>query len=715
MMRKSTRIFLMLAATLLPACSVRDNVPSEYGSLKLKLHQDLGVETLTKNAGAPDPLFRLEVTSAQSGETTTVPDYRTLETEPLTLIAGRYNLKASSGENSPAAWNAPYYTGETSVLVKPDQTTTAEIVASLSSSMVTVEFGEDIPEAFTSYKVSVSSSLGGETLVFGNEAKTLADTAYFASGADLTWRLDMVNTDGTAYSAGPDIIKGIEPKKHYKLIFNITEDENKEGGFVIRMSLDDSLTEKNYNMYLNFGSDENPRISANFDFSEAVIISQGNEDSRIISLAAACGIGSATITHANAGLLEAGLPQAFELVEASSTAALQQIGIDVTPIAFGKMTANIDMTKFISSLKMGDYTFTVTLIDAKNHYTTVDILLRITSSVEAEVTSVTPWAKFAILKGKWYSDELPAGLKFQYRKEGDQTWTDYTGDLVMDGQYFSAELYALDASSTYQVRAVTDKDPETKVVSFTTGSAGEVHNLSFDNWHQDGKVWYPNASGYSVWDSANPGTGSLLGVNPTTPEESDVAVSGSGKKAARMESTTAVGQFAAGNIYTGKFGGIQGLGAYLDWGLSFTSRPVALKGYLKYVPAKINKTKDPYTGLEGQQDNCSIKIYLTDWTSMFRLNTSTSTFLSDDDPSIIAMGDFHTDRTMSGYEQFTIPIQYRSTTKIPKMIVIVAAASRLGDYFTGGVGSVLLIDEFSLEYDAGNLSESDRETVGYRN
>ena len=53
MMRKSTRILLMLAATVLPACSVRDNVPSEYGSLKLRLHQDLGVETLTKSAGAP--------------------------------------------------------------------------------------------------------------------------------------------------------------------------------------------------------------------------------------------------------------------------------------------------------------------------------------------------------------------------------------------------------------------------------------------------------------------------------------------------------------------------------------------------------------------------------------------------------------------------------------------------------------------------------------
>lgn len=705
----------MLAATVLPACSARDNLPSEYGFLKLKLHEDIGVETLTKSAGAPDPLFRLEVTSAQTGEKTIVPDYRTLEAEPLSLVAGRYNLQVFSGDDSPAAWNAPYYTGETSVLLKPEQTTTAEIEASLASSMVTVEFGEGIPEAFTSYKVSISSSLGGDTLVFGNEEKTLADTAYFAAGANLTWKLDMVNTDGTAYSAGPDVIKGIEAKKHYRLIFNISEDEGSTGGFVIKMSLDNSLTEKNYDLYLNFGSDENPRISANFDFSEPVIISQGNEDSRIISLAAACGIGSATITHADQGLLEADLPQAFELVEATSTAPLQQIGIKASPIAFGALTANIDMTGFISSLAMGDYTFTVTLIDAKNHYNTVDITLRITSSVEAEVTGATPWAKFAILKGKWYSDSLPAGMKFQYRKEGTEQWTDCTGELVMDGKYFSTELYSLDASTAYQVRAVTDNDPETKVMSFTTGSAEDVHNLSFDNWHQDGKVWYPNASGYSVWDSANPGTGSLLGVNSTTPEESDLAVSGSGKKAARLESTTAVGQFVAGNIYMGQFVSVSGLGAALDWGIPFSSRPVALRGYFKYSPATINKTKEPYTDMSGKPDNCSIKIYLTDWTAPFRVNTSSGTFLSDDDPSIIAIGDLHTNETTGGYRQFTLPLQYRDNKKTPSMILIASTSSRLGDYFTGGVGSVLLLDEFSLVYDAGELTETERETVGYRN
>ena len=42
------------------------------------------------------------------------------------------------------------------------------------------------------------------------------------------------------------------------------------------------------------------------------------------------------------------------------------------------------------------------------------------------------------------------------------------------------------------------------------------------------------------------------------------------------------------------------------------------------------------------------------------------------------------------------------------------AASRYGDYFTGGKGSVLLLDEFELIYDPAELTEAEREQIGYR-
>lgn len=44
-------------------------------------------------------------------------------------------------------------------------------------------------------------------------------------------------------------------------------------------------------------------------------------------------------------------------------------------------------------------------------------------------------------------------------------------------------------------------------------------------------------------------------------------------------------------------------------------------------------------------------------------------------------------------------LDYRYTDRTPKYILVVASASKYGDYFTGGVGSKLLIDNFELIYE----------------
>ena len=157
---------------------------------------------------------------------------------------------------------------------------------------------------------------------------------------------------------------------------------------------------------------------------------------------------------------------------------------------------------------------------------------------------------------------------------------------------------------------------------------------------------------------------------------------------------------AAGNIYTGKFGNTDGLGAYLDWGVPFTSRPQALKGWYKYQPKMIDMAKAPYESMKGQTDICQIQILLTDWDKPFTINTNTGTFVDvDNDPGIIAHGVLETSETMSDYEEFRIDLDYRDMTRKPTYIVITACASRYGDYFTGGVGSTLYVDEFELVYD----------------
>ena len=83
----------------------------------------------------------------------------------------------------------------------------------------------------------------------------------------------------------------------------------------------------------------------------------------------------------------------------------------------------------------------------------------------------------------------------------------------------------------------------------------------------------------------------------------------------------------------------------------------------------------------------------------------------DNDSGIIALGQLNSSNKDSDYVKFTLPIVYRDNSRIPTHIVLAAASSRYGDYFTGGVGSVLLIDEFEFVYDPAELTESEFNSV----
>lgn len=307
----------------------------------------------------------------------------------------------------------------------------------------------------------------------------------------------------------------------------------------------------------------------------------------------------------------------------------------------------------------------------------------------AEIVSVDPRCYHARVRATFGGSGTPS---LQYCKAEGQEWT-AVPDITVTGVGISADITGLQAGTDYMVRICVD-DYTSEPFSFTTEEDAQLYNSSFDDWTKDGNGWYAwSGDNPHIWDSANKGTASL-GVVPTTPEENDVMKG----KAVRMESTTAFGQFAAGNIYIGNFVKVAGLGAELSWGTPFSSRPVALKGWYKYKPKAVDKAKDPHTDMLGKSDNCSIRIWLTDWTSQFSVNTSAKKFLEDNDKSIIASASLFSDKTDSEWQQFEIPLEYRDDRK-PTYIEIACAASRYGDYFTGGVGSVLLVDELELVYE----------------
>ena len=318
-----------------------------------------------------------------------------------------------------------------------------------------------------------------------------------------------------------------------------------------------------------------------------------------------------------------------------------------------------------------------------------------TVNVDLMLTSINAWAGHADVSAVFDGTGTPY---MRYREVGAGAWND-AADVRTEGTDIFATLTGLLPETEYEIM-VANGDV-TAEETFFTEQALQVENSDFDDWYQDGKAWMPGIDAtpeHHIWDSANPGS-ATFGIVPTTPTD-DVAVVGEGKQAARLETKYAVIALAAGNIYTGDFGQIAGLDAKLTWGTPFSSRPLSLKGYYKYQPVTIDRVKPPYEAMKGQTDICQIQVFITDWDAPFTVNTSTGTFVDvENDQGIIAYGKLETSGSSDEYQSFTIPLEYRDLERKPKYIVISACASRYGDYFTGGVGSVLYVDEFELVYD----------------
>ena len=162
--------------------------------------------------------------------------------------------------------------------------------------------------------------------------------------------------------------------------------------------------------------------------------------------------------------------------------------------------------------------------------------------------------------------------------------------------------------------------------------------------------------------------------------------------------------FAAGNLYTGEFLGtsLSPIGARLNWGVPFTARPKALKGYYAYSPKIIDYAREPYKDLIGETDQCQLLVILTDMEAPFTVDTANNIFMdqSSDNGNIIAYAKFESPEDTGGkYREFNLELEYWRPDAVPKYAIVIACASYLGNYFAGAVGSTMYVDEFEFVYD----------------
>lgn len=360
------------------------------------------------------------------------------------------------------------------------------------------------------------------------------------------------------------------------------------------------------------------------------------------------------------------------------------------------------------------FTFDVTMEDNKS----IDDLTMVMNDANSFATCAYVEGSITAKKGEGVVD--PAKMFIEYKKASASEWTSVAA-TVNGTDAYKATLTGLTAETAYQYRmAYRDGDTnfESEAKSFTTEAATALINGNMNDWYKSGKTWYAcsesyfSANGSSFWDSSNPGTttgaGALVNKNPTQGNATTVHTAG-GKSAelkSQYASAFGIGKFAAASLYTGKFKKLQGAdGAVIDFGQPFTARPTQLHGYFQYTSAKINYVgKDTPASaniVKNQTDDiCSIYIALTTEAKTVD-NTVVSTFVNwETDPAVVAYGELPASDcvTTNGWKEFTIDLKYHNLTTKPTHIIIVCSSSKYGDYFTGGDGSIMYVDDLSLVY-----------------
>lgn len=316
-----------------------------------------------------------------------------------------------------------------------------------------------------------------------------------------------------------------------------------------------------------------------------------------------------------------------------------------------------------------------------------------------ETVSADAWTCVA-----WVSGAAQAGRDngVEYRVQGAEDWIQVPQEWIThDGGSFTARIIHLTPETTYETRAYSDSD-QASALTFTTGKILQMPNSDLDQWWLNGKVWNPWAEDSEpYWDTGNKGA-TTLGTSNTFPTEDTSTGTGlAAQLETRFVGIGMIGKLAAGNLFAGSYVRTDGTNGILHFGRPFTERPTALRGYMKYKTAAISSTTQGFEDLKGQPDTCIVWCALIDQDEPFEIRTNPNNrqLFSPDLPIVVAYGNVQYGHDIDSYIPFEVKLDYTSTSRVPKYILVTASASKYGDYFTGGNGATMWLDDLELVYD----------------
>lgn len=367
--------------------------------------------------------------------------------------------------------------------------------------------------------------------------------------------------------------------------------------------------------------------------------------------------------------------------------------IKLGPAEVSSMTPEIKNGDFIDCTN--PLQVVISYFDIKETWTIyVQKKTSLVSTDEVNAWSKVIWAYGTGLKGNENG--------FEYREAGTEEWIKLPqSEITHNGGSFVGRINNVKEETNYEVRAYSGQEIGS-IVDVKTEPILPLPNASLDEWWLDNKVWNPwGSSGVSFWDTGNKGATTLGDSNSVPAAETWNGETGqSAKLETKFVGIGPVGKLAAGNLFTGEFIKVDGTNGILNFGREFTGRPTRLHGYCKYKTAPINYASSNFTHLKGQPDTAIVYMALTDWNEPYEIRTNPRNLRLFDPkaPEVIAYGEVKYGSDVNDFTEFVVDLKYTDTRRVPKYILIVCTASKYGDYFTGGSGSIFHVDNFWFDW-----------------
>lgn len=712
------------------ACKEDIDIAGEQGTLQLSVGMSDKITVASRTLSNEEQTQLKQACKVRIyNETSLVRKYEGTDNVPssIPLMSGTYSVRVTAGDSVAASFDQRFFEGNEEFTITKGQQSPVEVKCGIANTVLAFTWDESLKEAFEGdCKVTVTSATGELVYSSANaDAK-----GYFSLPADnrkLTCKFTATKLTGGTYEQTTELTDA-QPATLYNMTCKYTATgQETTGGAWLTLSVDETpLSEET----TTIGIKQRPVIvckdadNIEYDLEQPMYLATNTKVTYYLIVSTSSPLKGALLQ--NDRFTEFGVPaNSMDLMNlGGKDASVEASGISLhTPNAIME-TGGTWKIQFSEELiaKMtaqeGQVTTTLTATDknGKQRMVTWNIVVSNATVATTEAIPYEIWTSKATLHGK-VTGTLASTPKFQYRVKGaGSSWTTVDADLT--GSTFSKEITGLTPGTTYEYQAMDGTQASTVTCEFTTETTFQPENASFEAVSDSSSIILIHGTGQSTWwDTGNHGS-STMNKNVTTP---DTSVKHSGNQSLLLSSQFVgfgiFGKFAAGNLFAGKYLDTEGTDGILGWGRPCTSRPKALKVYVRYEPATVDNGGDYIAN--GATDQGIIYVAIGDWAGqeanggtwpfVVRTKKASSLFSTEkgtySGDGIIAYGEKTFEEAYNdggNMKELTINLDYDNfggNQRKPTSIIIVASASKYGDYFQGGDGSKMWLDDMELIYE----------------